>query len=36
EKGPDHIEGSKAVAFMAAVNSSLGSWSTLLLPSGEH
>ncbi|CAE7256401.1 pucI, partial [Symbiodinium sp. KB8] len=31
EKGPDHIEGSKAVAFMAAVNSSLGSWSTLLL-----
>ncbi|CAE7287348.1 pucI [Symbiodinium natans] len=31
EKGVDHIDGSNVVAFLSAVNSSLGSWSTLLL-----
>jgi len=31
EMGPKPFEGSKVVAFMAAVNSSLGSWSMLLL-----
>ncbi|CAE7418373.1 pucI [Symbiodinium sp. CCMP2456] len=31
EQGPEPFEGSKVVAFMAAMNSSLGSWSMLLL-----